>query len=227
MVSLAQLLASHRRILLLDAASARMQAGLLQSGEANRWLAAEQEAGQAIFTSCATLLQEAALRLDDIDAFAFCSGPGSMLGIRTAAMTLRTWTVLRERPVYTYQSLALAARAAWHRRPRKLNIIADARRDTWHLQIVETDGRLEPLRRVPTGQLPSGEMMMPAHFRTWTAAPPGVTTCSYDLAEAFQAAHEDALFDDSAAPDAFQHDAPDYKKWSAQPHSAESAPNRR
>src|SRR5262245_13128819 len=100
MASLAQLLASHRRILVLDAASARVQVGLLRTREEAVWHVADEEAGKALFAGTSALLDRAGLCLDELDAFVYCEGPGSMLGIRTVAMTLRTWTTIRARPVY-------------------------------------------------------------------------------------------------------------------------------
>jgi tRNA threonylcarbamoyladenosine biosynthesis protein TsaB len=223
MPSLAQLLASHRRILVLDAASTRVQVGLLQEGQAALWYAADEEAGKALFTGSSALLAQAGLDLEDVPAFAFCEGPGSMLGIRTVAMTLRTWTALQARPVFAYQSLALAARHEWSLRPRAFTVMADARRESWHCQAIAPDGTPGPLQRLPATELPAGEWLTPENFRAWAQPPRPVATCSYDLAALFAAAAREGLFRETAAPDAFQSDAPDYKKWSAQPHSAETA----
>jgi tRNA threonylcarbamoyladenosine biosynthesis protein TsaB len=223
MASLAQLLASHRRILVLDAASARVQVGLLGADQPAVWHAADAEAGAAVFSGTSALLTPAGLRLEDIAAFAYCEGPGSMLGIRTVAMTLRTWTTLQSRPVYRYQSLALAARHEWSKHPRALGVIADARRETWHHQAITAGGALAPLQRVPATELADGDLVTPEFFRAWAKTPQPVATCSYDLAALFATSPDEDLFTATAAPDAFQHEAPDYKKWSALPHSAETA----
>jgi tRNA threonylcarbamoyladenosine biosynthesis protein TsaB len=149
-----------------------------------------------------------------------------MLGIRTVAMALRTWQVLRPRPAYSYQSLALAARFAWRQRPRALALLADARRDTWHLQAVAADGSLSPLQRLPAAALPSGELLTPEHFRAWSPLPRPAAACTYDLAQILTALADEDLFRPTDLPDALQYDAPDYKKWSAQVHSAATAPRR-
>ncbi|MFZ5494970.1 MAG: hypothetical protein ACOZE5_06490 [Verrucomicrobiota bacterium] len=223
MASLAQLLASHRRILVLDAASTRVQVGLLREGQAFRWHAADDEAGKAIFAGASSLLTQMGWRLEDIGAFAYCEGPGSMLGVRTVAMTLRTWCVLKPRPVYAYQSLTVAGTHVWGQKPgRGFSVIADARRDAWHCQEVKDDGRLPALRRISTPELPSHELAMPENFRTWTRLPRPVMTTSYDLARIFPEILQGDIFREVPAPDAFQHEAPDYKKWPAQPHSAAS-----
>jgi tRNA threonylcarbamoyladenosine biosynthesis protein TsaB len=222
MASLTQLLASHRRILVLDAASTRVQVGLLQPGDSS-WRATDEEAGQAVFAGADALLRQAGAGLDEVDAFVFCEGPGSMLGTRTVAMALRTWKTLRARPSYAYQSLAIAAAGDYARAARPFTVIADARRDSWHCQPVATDGSLGDLQRLPTGELPAGEILTPAHFRAWATLPARASVCSYNLEQLLPAMSARDLFRLVEAPDAHQHDAPDYKRWSAQVHSAETA----
>lgn len=229
MASLAQLLASHGCILVLDASSASVHIGLLRAGQAPVWHSEQGDAGRTLFTGVSTCLQTAGLDLDRVPAFAFCEGPGSMLGIRTAAMALRTWLAARPRPVYRYQSLTLLAhglRAAGHALP--FSVIADARRETWHTVAVTADGPA-PLRRVPSTDLAAGNdpLFQPPAFRAWAPPPRPTTPCPYD-APALLAAHADepGLFAPTETPDAFQHEAPEYKKWSAIVHSAVTAPPR-
>ena len=224
MPSLTQLLTSHERLLVLDAASMNVQAGLLRAGFPGAWRMSEEEAGTSIFTNTEALLNEAELQIGDIDAFIFCEGPGSMLGTRTIAMALRTWQVLSPRPAYSYQSLAVAGHYAWAQSsPREFTVIADARRDTWHCQPVAADGRMPPLQRRPVTALPAGEMVTPEKFRAWATIPRPAATCSYDLARIFPVIVEGDYFQRRESPDVFQHAAPEYKQWSAQIHSTLTA----
>lgn len=223
MSSLTQLLASHGRLLVLDAASTRVQVGLLRSGAPALWRGFDGEAGTGIFAGTEAVLREAGGKLEDIGAFVFCEGPGSMLGTRTVAMALRTWQVLKPRPAYAYQSLAVAGYLAWTQSPRSFAVIADARRDTWHVQAVGADGRLAPLQRVAVATLPPGELLTPENFRAWAPLPRPAATASYDLAKIFPTLGDGDYFRPVEAPDAFQHEAPEYKKWSAQVHSAATA----
>lgn len=223
MSSLTQLLASHGSLLILDAASTKVQVGLLRTAGPVVWRKVDEEAGTGIFAGTAAVLQEAGAALDDVGAFVFCEGPGSMLGIRTVAMAVRTWQVLKPRPAYAYQSLAVAGRFAWTQMPRGLAIIADARRETWHVQSITGDGLVASLQRIPADNLPAGELLTPENFRAWAPLPRPAVVCSYDLARIFPAVTEGDLFQGAAAPDAFQHEAPEYKKWSAQVHSSATA----
>jgi tRNA threonylcarbamoyladenosine biosynthesis protein TsaB len=91
------------------------------------------------------------------------------------------------------------------------------------VKAVATDGTLGTLRRHTTAELPDGELLTPAGFRVWSKPPAGVSECNYDLDSLVSASDAADLFRSVTDPDVLQHDAPDYKKWSAQPHSAETA----
>lgn len=224
MASLAQLLATHGCILAVDAASTTIQVGLLCTGQPPLWRASSDEAGKALFALADDALRAAGLTLADVRAFIFDAGPGSMLGVRTVAMALRTWQALAARPAYQFQSLALLAHEL-ARAGQTGAVIADARRETWHLVAFTAPDRIAPLRRVPTAELAASAtpLWQPTAFRAWSKSPRAAQDCAFDLATLL-AAHADAdLFTAADAPDAFQHEAPEYKKWSAQVHSAATA----
>jgi len=208
----------------VDAASTTVQVGLLRADAPPLWRASSDEAGKALFTLADETLRAASLTLADVRAFAFDAGPGSMLGVRTVAMALRTWQALAARPAYQFQSLALLA----HKLARAGHtgaVIADARRDTWHVVEFSAPDRIVPLRRVPTAELAASAtpLWQPAAFRAWSQSPRATQDCAFDLAALF-AAHANAdILTATEAPEAFQHEAPEYKKWSAQVHSAATA----
>jgi tRNA threonylcarbamoyladenosine biosynthesis protein TsaB len=224
MPSLSQLLTDHGDLLVLDAASTQLQAGLFRRDDTGTWRTTPQEAGRGLFDCTRELLADAQLRVVDIGAFIYCEGPGSMLGIRTVAMALRTWQILKQRPVFAYRSLAIAGYFEWsQKKPREFAVIADARRDTWHRQIVQADGQLPPLQRVSAAELGDGEWVTPENFRAWSRPPHPAKTCPYDLARIFPVLKNADLFRQTETPDAFQHEAPEYKKSPAKIHSIETA----
>jgi tRNA threonylcarbamoyladenosine biosynthesis protein TsaB len=223
MSSLTRLLTTHRRLLFLDAASTRVQVGIIEAKAAGRWHQEVAEAGSAVFKGVEILLAANGTKLADVDAFVFCEGPGSMLGTRTVAMAVRTWQVLRPRPAYAYQSLAVAGSSAQRGTGGPLTVIADARRESWHVQPIASNGSPAPLQRVAAGDLPAGDLLTPENFKTWATPPRPVGVCSYDLAQILPGIADFDLFRAVEAPDAFQHERPEYKKWSAQVHSAANA----
>jgi tRNA threonylcarbamoyladenosine biosynthesis protein TsaB len=206
MPSLGQLHATYSSLLVLDAASARIQVG---DGKST-WVSSLDEAGVGVFTG----IEQLGVDLDAVDAFVFCDGPGSVLGIRTVAMAIRTWCVVKPRPVYSYCSLAVVAHGLGN---PALGVIADARREAWHH--FQLGGGL---RRIPATEL-TGELLMPDDFRHWSALPPRVSRCPYLLAELFPRIAGHDLFHPTDAPDAFLHEEPSYVGWTPKIHRAPGA----
>lgn len=207
MPSLRALLERHESLLVIDSASSRIHVGWLQQHTDAQWQYSDEEAGIGIFRAFAALSVDP----QRAHAFVFCEGPGSILGIRTAATALRTWSVLQPRPAYAYCSLELVAAA---RPDSKAAIIADARRESWHVFQPSTG-----LRRIPTAEL-RGELLMPAEFRHWSALPSGVQSVPYAVADLWRAAAEADLLREAPAPDAFLHEEPSYVTWTPQIHRA-------
>jgi tRNA threonylcarbamoyladenosine biosynthesis protein TsaB len=216
MPSLGDLLSRHASVLWIDAASASVQAGILAANEPARWTQVEGDAGTGVFTAVAQL----GVNLGRVEAFVFCEGPGSILGIRTSAMAIRAWNAVRTRPVYAYRSLELVARSL-HR--AHVSVIADARRETWHCLTTDADGAPTPLRRIPTASL-NGNLATPAGFRCWSALPAGaIETVPYDLASLVPALGRADLLRPTEDPDAFLHEEPTYVTWTPQVHQSPTA----
>jgi tRNA threonylcarbamoyladenosine biosynthesis protein TsaB len=192
---------------LLDAASSLVQVGVLQPDGTGQWQTSTDESGVAVF-DC---LRRLGLAPDRVECWIFCEGPGSVLGIRTVAMALRTWGVLRQRPVFGYSSLAVVAHAMGR---RDLSVITDARRESWHH--FKLGGSL---RRVATAQL-EGELVMPENFRHWSQLPPAVTRVPYTLADLLPRVWDADLLRVSATPDAYLPEEPNYVTWTPQIHRA-------
>lgn len=210
MPGLRQLLAQHAPLLLIDAASSRVQVGWLTE-KSSRWETSDEESGVGVFRCVEAL----GVELGEVGAFVFCEGPGSILGIRTVAMALRTWNVFGPKPVFSYQSLALVAQACGD---PDVRVIADARRDSWH--VLQAGGKLQ---RVATADL-TGKLAMPENFRNWTPLPPGITRVPYSLAELLPRVADIDLFSESIAPDAFLHEEPNYVTWTPRVHRAPQTP---
>jgi len=227
MLPLRALLDRHPTLLLIDSASSRVQVGLLRASATALWDNSLEETGTALFACTEKLLARAAsahapLPLSAIDAFVFCDGPGSVLGIRTAAVALRTWNVLHPRPCYAYRSLALVAHTLIAAENlRAFSVIADARREAWHRVTIDASGNTSSLQRVSTAEL-SGPLVLPEHFRHWSALPASVRTVPYNLATALPCIADVALFSEAPEPDAFLHEAPSYVTWTPQIHRAPS-----
>jgi tRNA threonylcarbamoyladenosine biosynthesis protein TsaB len=193
--------------LVIDAASSLVQVGVLGPGGTARWESSSEESGVGIF-QC---LERLEVSPQEVASFIFCKGPGSVLGIRTAAMALRTWRVLKPRQVFAYCSLALVAHTF---EGSGVAVIADARRDSWHH--FKIGGGLQRL----TVMDPSDILVMPENFRHWSTLPAGVRTVSYSLAALIPRVADRDLIHETDSPDAFLHEEPSYAKWTPQVHRA-------
>ena len=209
MASLRQVLKEHAPLLLLDAASAQIQAGLFEPGADDplraRWSVSGEEAGVGVFRC----VEDLGIDLEVVRGFAFADSPGSILGIRTVAMALRVWCAVAARPIFGYNALALLAEA--HSGP-EATFIADARRDAWH-----SCRKGEAPRRVAAADL-AGPLAMPEGFRQWAAPPMAVQRVPYRLAGLWPLAADADLLAETADPDAFLHEQPRYAVWQPQIH---------
>jgi tRNA threonylcarbamoyladenosine biosynthesis protein TsaB len=249
MTSLRSLVATHHTVLLIDSASTRIHVGLWRSAsdasplerpERERvetplpeaiWHESGQEAGVAIFAGVDAVLAQAGIGVADLGALVFCEGPGSILGIRTAAMALRIWSNAAGRalPAFSYRSLELVAHELRRRGiPAPFAVIADARRNSWHRVGVPQDGAIGPLQRVPADALAGlgGSLFTPAGFRSWAQPQGEVTSIPYDLPDLWHQQGDACLLRSAPHPDAFLHEEVAYAAWTPQIHQAPASRSR-
>ena len=93
-------------------------------------------------------------------------------------------------------------------------VIADARRDSWHVFT-----RAGGLRREPSAGL-SGAFVTPAGFRHWSPLPADTTVVPYDLPALLHSVWKTPLLSPCPDPDAFLHEDPTYVTWTPRIHQA-------
>ena len=130
--------------LVLDgSARVGVRVGVLRDG---RWVGegvADEGALEAIFACAETALRSADLALADVRSFAVCVGPGSILGIRVAALATRTWSTLEPRPILVWESLASVAQAALAAGQARPFVVAlESRLKRWNTLVVAAEGAL-------------------------------------------------------------------------------------
>lgn len=122
--------------LLIDAAGPALVTGLLKDGD---WLEFRQASDgflECLQPEVAALLARHQLSLTTLHGCLFASGPGSTLGLRLAALFLRTLLQLPELAhwtCYAYNTLALACAATLDPdHPARASMLAPWRRDRLH-----------------------------------------------------------------------------------------------
>lgn len=219
--SLRQLLSRHASLLVIDTCAPRAEASLWLDGASAPAARAEleAEASSSLPAIVARVLAAPAAgvrRIQDLDAVAFCDGPGSVLGVRLAAAALRAWRAVRPGlSLHSFHSLPLLAAAH-----PGLAVVADARRDSWHAVLPDAP---HTLRRVASAELAAlGPLGTPEGFRRWSALPPGVEprALPWSAAALLAAAPDEPFFNEAPEPEAFLHEAPSYVAWTPRVHQA-------
>jgi tRNA threonylcarbamoyladenosine biosynthesis protein TsaB len=234
MPSLRQLLAAHPVLLVIDTSATRADAALWlpcgspRTPETGVGSAANNlppsrhtfvggEAAQALPKAVSVVLADTGLRIAQLGAVAFCTGPGSVLGIRLAAASVRMWRAVHPGlAIYGYRSLPLLATAP---EAAGATVIADARRDSWHTITAASAS----IGRAPSASLAeAGPLVTPSSFRRWSALPPNnpPREIAYEPARLLASAPDADLFTVEPEPDAFAHEQPSYVTWTPQIHQA-------
>lgn len=224
MVSLVSTTAAHGPVLVLDAATTRMQAGLWRPGQPPVWKGGGDDASVHLFEAADACLRDGGLRPSAIGAFVFCDGPGSQLGIRTACMAIRTWRTMMASPapVFGYRSLVLAAHALRKTRATPFALISDARRDSWHAVRVDARGAVSAVLRASTAEVAAWpeELLQPEGFRAWSKPPRPTSACAYDCAAMWTDLQGEALLIEADPPAPWQSAAIAYQTWTGERHRA-------
>lgn len=213
-------------LLILDTSSRTTWVGLLSSPGEAAVLSEEQDPSKSLFALLEPALHATGFSLGDIASVAFCRGPGSMLGARTAAMAIRSWQAIGlqgSQRLYAYNSLQAAAclAVASPLAPESGSVVTDARRSTWNLLPFPADPNC-PLELLSTEALEqrSEPLVTFKEFPTWTPTEARLLSLPYQpvslfLNEGFTPFLKPV---ETATPLVIR--TSDYKKWDARIHSA-------
>lgn len=123
--------------LVIDAAAPHPVVGVWENGEWRSYVRADAPPAESLFGLIESALRGASAELSALSGYIYAEGPGSVLGLRGAAMAIRAWNNapgLTPRPVFAVNSLALAAALLAASRPdiRSFTVFAASRRDRWN-----------------------------------------------------------------------------------------------
>lgn len=208
--------------LLIDASTPALQIGVYQQN-ATEWLAFErtmEEPLSALAPLAEQCIKASNLTLSQISKLIFCEGPGSLLGIRLCAMTLRIWKSLPQchhLTTHSYRNLTLAARLL----PPHKNalIITEAGRNRWAtLATQDPDDTIQYLDKDALMQTTGPCHHIPQN-KQWEAPPIPVITLDYTLSSPQALTAIQGLICPCPAPDALAPPASkQYATWSGERH---------
>lgn len=206
--------------LVIDTASQQTVIGLGVAETDWTWCENGRESGISLFEGVAGLLKSTETPLGRLVTVVFCEGPGSLLGIRTAAMALRTWVAggfLPEATLMTYSSLDLAGIEILRTSPQaSFTAALDARRQSWFcLTHPEQSSGRPSIRRIPAAASDgiTGPVFLPEGFPIWNPRPESWKTCRYDPRLLESPGVRQRILRPVDRPDAFQLESPTYQKW--------------
>ncbi|MGQ3892571.1 tRNA (adenosine(37)-N6)-threonylcarbamoyltransferase complex dimerization subunit type 1 TsaB [Legionella sp. CNM-4043-24] len=120
------------KLLAIDASTECASVALLSSGAISRDVQpAQRQHARLILPMIERLLQDADIRMAQLDGVVFGRGPGSFTGLRIACSVAKGLAYAHDLPVYPVSSLASIAGELWHQRPdlatRPVLSVIDAR----------------------------------------------------------------------------------------------------
>lgn len=212
--------------LVIDASNPACFTGILD--EDNNWLAYQSIEGPALetlFTEVQSVLSEAKLSLKAITRYIYCEGPGSTLGLRLAAMAIKTWRALHHEPppCYAYNSLQLAAQCLRLDAPhlQEAILIADWKKDTWN-SVSLHNGQITACKPIPQTDLK--EIKEPQYHlpqrKGWQPPPSNATTLTYTPERLNQLIDSPGLLRSVDSPLPFTSAPANFQKWTPDRHRA-------
>jgi tRNA threonylcarbamoyladenosine biosynthesis protein TsaB len=222
--------AAHGSVLVLDPSTVHVQAGLLRADRPPVWNSGGDDSSIHLFVAVKNCLDAAGITPSQVGAYVFCDGPGSQLGIRTAAMALRTWQTLRRTPapVFAYRSLVVAALHLAGSTSAPFAVVSDARRESWHAVRVAADGGVSPVLRVGVGELAgwAEPLFTPHGFRAWAEPPRPAGVCPYDCGSFFAQLGGRPLLEQVGDAEPWLSSPTTYATWTGRRHSSTTAATR-
>lgn len=216
-------------LLAIDTASRRTWVGLKLGPNQLISKSEEQDPSKSLFRLVERMLEQVGLSLNDLASILFCAGPGSMLGTRTASMSVRTWKgigIQAAKNVYSYNSLQIGAMIAEKSKqaPDKGLVITDARRMSWNSLSypLSKDSELSLIANEDLETL-NPSCVTFSEFPTWTKTAVRLTTLDYDPTPIFEGEDFRNLIskEGEATPLTTRHN--EFKKWTAKIHSTPEA----
>lgn len=208
-----------QRMLVIDSSSRRVCVGLFDEKGILSCRTSEEDASLSLFPLIKSLLAEFDWQLSQINSIAFCEGPGSMLGIRTAIMGIRTWQgagLLDDTPIYSFSSLLIGVelvRASSGSEDSFL-VITDARRKSWNALRVESKST-EPIQIIENAAIEAEKVPLFSfnEFPTWTRSQTEIILLPYRPEDIFASPQFPKLLAENQGANPMDLRSMEFAKW--------------
>ncbi len=179
--------------LVIDTASRRVCVALIETPEADTATKfSDEEASLSLFPTIKSLLDERTMKLPQLRSIAFCEGPGSMLGIRTAIMGIRSWIAtgqLKGCTIFSFNSLQVGKQiiANTSDAPDSYLVVTDARRQSWNcLNSANQNTSVVELIKNEALEQATQPIYSFDEFPSWTQTQANIIRLSYRPEDVFQ-----------------------------------------
>lgn len=208
-------------LLVVDASSPTTRCALWQQG---RFLASRESALApltALPEAIEYCLSTANLSLESLAGYLYCEGPGSVLGLRLAAMMLRTWQATTTKlPIWAYRSLDFAYAWLTHTGidTNDTGMVIEARQGKW-ARLRQFGGPIEVTTAEHLASMPGTCYRLPQR-KSWLnhELPDNVATLTLDWHQAAPCFHHPGLLRPVTLPEILVPEPAIYQTWTPERH---------
>lgn len=217
---------SDDKILFLDASSPTVQVGVLYKNKWVGYFRSKEEVLQSLFQGVEISLKMAGMELEEITGFAYCEGPGSLLGVRVVAMAIRGWMELeffKEKKVYGYNSFEVSLELI-----RKLYghdsfyyVVSGSRKGVWNILGSEAEGNVYEIEEEELKKLKRDLWYFKQRKLLFKEGDLHLREFDYNLENCAESFKEKRLLRIMEEPDVLSVREPEYVKWDSKRHQME------
>ncbi len=215
-------------MLVIDTASRRICVALIvKPGTDVATSFSDEEASLSLFPTIKILLQGQAIKLSQLRSIAFCEGPGSILGIRTAIMGIRVWAATRQIDdcnFFSFNSLQVGSKLVKNSPspPTDYLVVTDARRQSWNCLNGSNENTSEValIENTALEQAPQVTYSF-NEFPNWTRTQANIIRLSYRPESIFQNSAFPDLLRSNPTADPLNTRTLEFAKWIPQARTAD------
>lgn len=214
-------------MLIIDTASRRVSVAVIDRAGELRSRSSQEEASLTLFPLIETLLADSKLSLSDLYSIAYCEGPGSMLGIRTALMGIRAWRgagLIENATLYSFNSLRVGKLLLNRAHPDQPSfiVVTDARRNSWNSLEIAT-GSERPIAILKNDELEASPLPVFSfdEFPSWTQSGAPIVRIPYRPESVFDSSEFPSMLQANSNAEPFTIRSMEFVKWTPQARTAD------